>query len=154
MTPSDKCTAMVKQFEGCEKKQGNGTFKAYPDPASGGAPWTVGFGATGPDIRPDTIWTQAQCDARLAQDLARFGREVETLLHGAATTQNQFDALCDFVYNLGAANLASSTLLKKHKAGDYVGAADEFPKWNHGGGHTMPGLTKRREAEAQLYRSA
>lgn len=154
MTPSDKCTALVKQFEGCEKKQGNGTFKAYPDPASGGAPWTVGFGATGPDIHRGTIWTRAQCDARLADDLAKFSAGVSAAIGDAPTTQHQFDALVSFAYNAGLANLKSSTLLKKHKAGDYAGAAAEFGKWNHAAGKVLAGLTKRRVAEAALYASA
>ena len=68
-------------------------------------------------------------------------------------TQNQFDALVSFTYNLGAGNLRSSTLLKKLNAGDYAGAADEFPKWNKAGGKELAGLTRRRNAERDLFLS-
>jgi len=56
-----------------------------------------------------------------------------------------------FAYNVGVGNLQSSTLLKKHKAGDYRGAVAEFAKWNKAAGKVLPGLTKRRAAEAALY---
>lgn len=68
-------------------------------------------------------------------------------------TQNQFDALCDFVYNVGAGNFYGSTLLKKLKQSDYVGAAEEFVKWNMAGGKVIPGLTKRRLQEKTLFLS-
>jgi lysozyme len=59
--------------------------------------------------------------------------------------------MVSFAYNVGPANLASSTLLKKHKAGDYAGAAAEFAKWNKANRKVMAGLTRRRAAEAALY---
>ncbi|MDU2883127.1 MAG: lysozyme, partial [Enterobacter sp.] len=60
-------------------------------------------------------------------------------------------ALVDFAYNLGVKALEGSTLLKKLNAGDYAGAAAEFPKWNKAGGKVLPGLVKRREAERTLF---
>lgn len=152
MTPSQNCVNLVEEFEGCAEKQADGDFKAYPDPGTGGAPWTIGWGSTGSDITPDTVWTQAQCDARLQQNLTSFAAQVSTALQGGApTSQNQFDALVDFAYNLGIANLESSTLLKLHKEGDYAGAAAQFPLWDHADGKVMPGLQKRRAAEQALY---
>jgi lysozyme len=68
-------------------------------------------------------------------------------------TQGQFDALTDFVFNLGEARFASSTLLRKHQVGNYPGAALEFPRWVYAGGRVLPGLVKRRAAEAHLYLS-
>ena len=68
-------------------------------------------------------------------------------------TQGQFDALVSFAYNLGARALSTSTLLQKLNAGDYTGAADEFPRWNKAGGKVLPGLTWRREAERALFLS-
>ena len=68
-------------------------------------------------------------------------------------TQGQFDALVSFTYNLGARSLSTSTLLKKLNAGDYRGAADEFPRWNKAGGQVLAGLTRRREAERSLFLS-
>jgi GH24 family phage-related lysozyme (muramidase) len=151
MTPSNACVSLVQQFEGCAKKQSDGTMAAYPDPGTGGDPWTIGWGSTGPDVKQGMVWTQQQCDDRLAADLTSFSAGVTSALGGAATTQCQFDAMVSFSYNVGLGNLKSSTLLKKHKAGDYPGAALEFPKWNKAAGKVLPGLVRRRAAEAALY---
>jgi lysozyme len=153
MVPSSDCIKLVQSFEGCEKKQGNGTFNAYPDPGTGGDPWTIGWGTTGPDIKPGVNWTQQQCDDRFTQDLTRFAGGVANAIGGAATTQHQFDAMVSFSYNVGIGNLTKSTLLKLHKAGDYAGAANQFALWNKAAGRVLPGLTRRRAAEAALYRS-
>lgn len=75
------------------------------------------------------------------------------LLGKAKVSANQLGALVSFAYNLGIGALAKSTLLKKHLAGDYTGAAREFPKWKFGGGRVLPGLVKRRAAEVALYLS-
>ena len=143
--------ALIKQFEGCEKRRKDGTFGAYPDPGTGGDPWTIGWGATGPGIVRGTVWSQAQCDARLEADLTRFARDVTRALGGAATTQNQFDALVSFHYNTGA--IASATLTRQHKAGHFAEAAAEFGKWVRAGSRRLPGLVRRRAAEAALYQS-
>lgn len=142
--------ALIKRFEGCARKRGDGQFEAYPDPGSGGDPWTIGWGATGQGIGPGTIWTQAQCDARLEADLARFAAEVARALVDSPTSQCQFDALVSFHYNTGA--IGRATLTRLHKAGDFAAAAAEFGKWIHAGGRPLPGLRRRREAEAALYR--
>lgn len=151
MTPGPDCIKLVQQFEGCAKKQANGTFAAYPDPGSGGDPWTIGWGSTGPDIKKGVIWTQKQCDDRFTEHLDEFGEKVAKVLGTAKTSQNQFDAMVSFAYNVGVGNLSSSTLLKKHKAGDFKGAAAEFAKWNKAAGKVMAGLTRRRAAESKLY---
>lgn len=153
MDPSSDCIKLVQSFEGCAKKQANGTFNAYPDPGSGGDPWTIGWGTTGPDIKPGLNWTQQQCDDRFTQDLNKFAQNVAQAIGGAATTQPQFDAMVSFAYNVGIGNLTKSTLLRLHKAGDYAETANEFAKWNKAGGKVMAGLTRRRAAEAALYRS-
>jgi lysozyme len=153
MTPSSACVSLVKEFEGCAKKQADGTFVAYPDPGSGGDPWTIGWGSTGADIKKGAIWTQQQCDDRLSKDLTSFAARVASVIGTAATTQHQFDAMVSFAYNVGIGNLQSSTLLKLHKAGDYQGAAAQFVRWNKAAGKVMAGLTRRRTAEAALYAS-
>jgi lysozyme len=153
MDPSSDCIKLVQSFEGCEKKQGNGTFNAYPDPGTGGDPWTIGWGTTGPDVKRGVNWTQQQCDDRFKQDLTKFAQGVANVIGAAATTQHQFDAMVSFAYNVGIGNLTKSTLLKLHKAGDYAGAANEFGKWNKAAGKVMAGLTRRRAAEAALYKS-
>ena len=151
MTPSAACVSLVQQFEGCATRQSDGSFKAYPDPGSGGDPWTIGWGSTGADIKPGVVWSQSQCDDRLSRDLTTFATKVATLLGTAKTTQNQFDAMVSFAYNVGVTNLGNSTLLKLHKAGNYADAANQFALWNKASGKVLPGLIKRRAAEAALY---
>ena len=113
---------------------------------------TGGFGHTGPDVPPEgTPVSRTQADAWLASDLSRFESAVAAL--APRSTQGQFDAMVSFAYNLGEGALRSSTLLKKHNAGDFAGAADEFLKWNHAGGQVLAGLTRRREGERAVYLS-
>ena len=142
--------ALIKRFEGCAKRRDDGQFEAYPDPGTGGAPWTIGWGATGKGIGSGTVWTAQQCDARLEADLARYSAEVSRALGEAPTSQQQFDALVSFHYNTGA--IARATLTRLHQAGNYDGAAAEFGKWVNAGGRRLAGLVRRREAEAALYR--
>lgn len=147
--------ALIKRFEGCARLRPDGMIAAYPDPGTGAEPWTIGWGATGRDhvgggrIGPQTVWTQAQCDDRLAQDLLRYAADVVRALGDAPTTQPQFDALVSFHYNTGA--IARATLTRRHIAGDHAGAAREFARWNRAGGRVLKGLIRRRAAEAQLY---
>ncbi len=142
--------ALIKQFEGCAKRRGDGLFEAYPDPGTGGDPWTIGWGATGKGIAPGTVWTQAQCDARLEADLVRYAEGVSRAIGDAPTSQAQFDALVSFHYNTGA--ISKATLTRKHVVGDFAGAAREFDRWVYAGGKVMKGLVRRRAAEAALYR--
>lgn len=136
--------ALIKRFEGCR-------LAAYPDPGTGGDPWTIGWGATGKGIGPGVRWTQAQADTRLETDLLRYAAEVTQALGKVRTTQSQFDALVSFHYNTGA--IRKATLTRLHVAGDPVAAAGQFARWVHAGGRVMKGLVRRREAEAALYRS-
>lgn len=142
--------ALIKQFEGLAKVRSDGKVQAYPDPATGGDPWTIGWGTTGPDVKPGVVWTVEQCEARLRDHLREFEAVVNKAIANA--TQDQFDALVSFTYNLGPANFRKSTLLKKHNVGDHAGAAAQFLVWNRAAGRVMKGLTRRREAEARLYR--
>ncbi|MEM7703547.1 MAG: lysozyme [Pseudomonadota bacterium] len=149
--------ALIKSFEGCARLRRDGLVEAYPDPGTGGDPWTIGWGATGSGLElgsrigPGTVWTQKQCDTRLADDLTRYAREVAHAIGDARTTQKQFDAMVSFHYNTGA--ISRATLTKKHVAGDHDGAAKEFKRWNKAGGRVLKGLVRRRAEEAQLYRS-
>lgn len=139
---SAKGIALVKRFEGCR-------LAAYPDPGTGGDPWTIGWGATGKGIGPDTVWTQVQADVRLEADLARHAADVLRAIGKAPTSQHQFDALVSFHYNTGA--IGKATLTRLHIAGDHGGAAQQFARWVHAGGKVLAGLVRRREAEAALY---
>lgn len=142
---------LIKRFEGCARLRTDGMVEAYPDPASGGDPWTIGWGATGSGIGPDTVWTRAECDARLERDLIRYAEGVSRAIGEAPTTQAQFDALVSFHYNTGA--IARATLTKRHCEGDTRAAAAEFARWNRAAGRVLTGLTRRRAAEAALYRA-
>lgn len=144
--------ALIKRFEGCARQRCDGRYEAYPDPATGDSPWTIGWGATGRGIGPGTIWTSDECDARLLRDLARVAREVERALGDAPTTQPQFDALVSFHYNTGA--IQRATLTRRHRAGEFALAANEFRRWINAGGRRMAGLVRRRAAEAALYSTA
>jgi lysozyme len=139
-----KAIATIKQFEGCE-------LEAYPDPGTGGDPWTIGWGATGAGIRKGVRWTQQQADERLATDVMRFADGVDRLTGGKARPE-QRAALISFAYNVGLKALEDSTLLKLHRAGDYTGAAAQFGRWVNAGGKKLNGLVKRRAAEAAIYR--
>lgn len=151
MKTGAKGRALIQSFEQCR-------LVAYPDPGTGGAPWTIGWGRTKNVKRGDTC-TQEQADAWFEEELVEKERDLRFLLGDAPTTQDQFDALMSFEYNVGsdidddtvAEGLGDSTLLRKHKAGDYAGAALEFEKWNKAGGRVMAGLTRRRKAERELY---
>jgi lysozyme len=141
--------ALIKQFEGCK-------LTAYPDPGPGGKPWTIGWGATtdsyGHSIAEGTKWTQQQADQRLASHVAEFARGVDDALAGTPVTAMQKGALVSLAYNIGVGALAGSTLLRKHKAKDYAGAAEQFLVWSRAGGRVMQGLTNRRTAEARVYK--
>ncbi len=141
--------ALIQRWEGCARRRADGRYEAYPDPGSGGDPWTIGWGSTGAEVAPGVIWTKDQCDTRLKRDLARYSREVATAIGAAPTTPGQFDALVSFHYNTGA--IAKATLSKLHRAGLFARAQAEFGKWINAGGRVMRGLVKRRADEAELY---
>lgn len=143
MTPSPACVALIQSFEQCRLKSYLPTDHDK---------WTCGWGSTGPDIGPDTVWTQAEADARFVSDLAKFGAEVSGQV-SAATGQSQYDAMVSLAYNIGDGNFETSTLLKLHNAGDYAGAAGQFPRWNKQAGVVLNGLVRRRAAEEAMYRS-
>ena len=142
-------TALIKSFEGCARQRTDGLVEAYPDPGTGSAPWTIGWGATGAGIGPQTIWTRQECDQRLQSDLARYALDVASELGTSPTTQQQFDALVSFHYNTGA--IARATLTRLHKQGAFSAAQAEFARWNRAGGRVLKGLVRRRAAEARLY---
>lgn len=143
MTWLDMAISLAKQFEGC-------VLAAYPDPASGGDPWTIGYGATGTGICQGVEWTQAQADADLMSRMTAIGARVDALV-SVSITDEQKAALCDFAYNLGVGALAGSTLIKMLNAGNVQAAADQFMRWDIAAGHEMAGLAHRRDAERALF---
>jgi lysozyme len=134
---------LTEGFEGCR-------LIAYPDPGTGGDPWTIGYGHTGPDVHPGMTITLEQAEDLLAQDVKRAEADVNAKLI-VKVNQEEFDALVDFAFNCGCGNLNNSTLLKKLNANDFEGAAQEFLKWDMAAGHHMAGLLKRRQAEELLF---
>lgn len=116
-----------------------------------GTPWTIGFGSTGADVGPGTVWTLDQVKGRYVTQSAGFMRGVLAALGAVKVTANQLAALTSLAYNIGLAAFKSSTLLKLLLAGNVQGAADQFPRWNKAQGKVMPGLTKRRDAERALF---
>ncbi len=136
---------IVKKWEGCK-------LEAYPDPATGGAPWTIGYGATGPGIARGLKWSQKQAEDRLALDLDRFMAGVKSVLRHKVNDR-QLAAMTSLAYNIGVGAFKGSTLLRKFNAGDIEGAANEFPRWNKANGKVMRGLTNRRLDEQKLFLS-
>jgi lysozyme len=137
---SDKGAEALMRFEGCRTA-------AYQD--VGGA-WTIGYGHTGPEVVKGLVWTQADCQKHFRADVARFESGV-----AKATTpiisQQQFDALVSLAFNIGLGAYRESTLLKKLNAGDHVGAACQFVRWNKVGGQYNEGLALRRAAEMYMF---
>jgi lysozyme len=136
--------ALIRQFEGCR-------LEAYPDPGTGGAPWTIGWGSTGPGIRPGVRWTQAQADDRLARDVARFMDGVAAAITYSRPRPNEIGAMTSLAYNIGIEAFRASTLLREYNAGDKTAAAAQFMRWNRAGGRVMAGLTKRRASERAVF---
>lgn len=132
----------IKAWEGCR-------LTAYRCPAG---VWTVGYGHTGSDVIPGKRITQAEADALFEADIRKFADSVDTTLKGARVNNNQFDALVSLAYNIGIGAFAKSTLLTKVLADPgNSGIRAEFARWIRGGGKVLPGLVKRRTAEADHY---
>ncbi|HHA1955696.1 lysozyme [Enterobacter ludwigii] len=146
MQTSEKGIALIKEFEGCK-------LTAYQDSVG---VWTIGYGWTQPvdgkPIRAGMTIKQETAERLLKTGLVSYESDVSRLVK-VGLTQEQFDALVAFTYNLGARSLSTSTLLRKLNAGDYSGAAEEFLRWNKAGGKVLNGLTRRREAERALFLS-
>lgn len=139
---STKGLNLIKQFEGLR-------LTAYR--CSAGV-LTIGYGHTGSDVKEGLTITQAQAETLLKSDVKKFEIGVSALTAGIPLTQNQYDALVSFAYNVGLSAFESSTLLKKLRANPKDKTiADEFAKWNKAKGVVVAGLTNRRTQELQLY---
>jgi lysozyme len=143
----DQAVDLGEQFEG---------FRSAPYRDSVGV-WTFGFGSTRDEnsvpVNANTpAITEDQARALAKRDLMAAALEVTNDVT-VDLTDGQLAALEDFIYNLGAGNFRSSTLLRKLNAGDYDGAAAEFDKWDRAGGQVLAGLLRRRQAETDLFKS-
>ena len=143
---------LLKASEGC-------VLRAYKD--TGGV-WTIGYGHAGPDVHAGLVWTQADAEGWLKTDLAYFGHLADMAIKVPGTPQ-QKAAFVDLRYNVGQGaagvrdgilvlkNGLPSTLLRLLNSGDYQGAADQFPEWDHAGGIVVGGLKTRRLREQSLF---
>jgi lysozyme len=140
----------VKFREGCEHDLGNGSFAAYLDTNAKPAVWTIGYGTTGPEVFSGVVWTQAQCDAALADKLGRARAQLLALSPNVAWPPGAQDALTDFVYNEGSGNYEHSTVRKCVEAADWAGVRTHLLDWEFAGGKRLGGLVTRREGEAAM----
>lgn len=136
---SEQCVRMVKNFEGFRAT-------AYRDPVG---VLTIGYGTTF-GVKPGQTITEPQATERLCDELEHFARGVTQVVK-VPLTQNQFDALVSFSYNVGLTAFKKSTLLRLLNQKKYTEAAAEFPKWRIAGGKILPGLVKRRAKERALF---
>ncbi len=126
---------LTERFEGCR-------LAAYPD--TGGV-WTIGYGHTH-GVHPGMTCTLEQAEAWLREDIQAAADAVNRLVK-ISLKQTEFDALVDFVFNLGAGAFARSTMLKDINAGNLAAAALQFPLWDRDAGRVLAGLLHRRLAE-------
>lgn len=136
--------AMVMRFEGCK-------LIAYPDPGTGGAPWTIGWGET-LGVKQDDVWTQEYADARLRQ---RAGQFLLATLKRCPALHLEFPAriaACTcLAYNIGVGAFGASSVSRKTMQQDFTAAGNAFLLWNKSGGRVMRGLTIRRQSERIKY---
>lgn len=142
MTASEECAALVRRFEGFERRP-------YACPAGYR---TIGYGHR---ILPHEMFpaegiTEAQALDLLRADLETAARCVRECVR-APLTQRQFDALCSFVYNIGCARFRASTMLRLLNQNDHALAAREFSRWTYALGQKLAGLEKRRAAERAMF---
>jgi lysozyme len=123
-------------------------FRAKPYMDNGSL--AIGYGHHGPDVKPGLVWDEAQADMAQRADFAEFGRQIAGLVK-VPLTQGQFDALVDFVYNLGSERLKGSTLLTLLNQRAYAGAGQQFLRWDNNNGKPDANLLARRRQELQLF---
>lgn len=141
LQPSNACVELIKSSE---------DFRSHAYWDNGG--YAVGYGTHAPDVTADTVWTEQEATDRLLERLKAIGSAIKALVK-VPLTQGQFDALCDFCYNLGVGRLQESTLLRLLNLGEYERAGLELPKWDIADDEPSPGLKARRERELALYQS-
>ena len=139
MKISENGLNLIKHFEGCE-------LQAYKCPAG---VWTIGYGHI-KTAHEGKVITQEQADEMLVEEMEEYESYINRAVK-VELNQNQFDAMVSWVYNLGNGNLGASTLLKVLNMGDYAGVPAQMLRWNKAGGKVLEGLTRRRQAEADLF---
>jgi lysozyme len=133
--------AKLKGFEALK-------LKAYRD---GGGVWTIGWGHTGKDVHEGLEITPEQAEHLLMADLGYFEAGVDALTRDVPTTDGQFAAMVCLAFNIGLERFRNSTVLKRHKLGNRIGAANAFLLWKYDNGQLVEGLLRRREQERKMY---
>jgi len=141
MKISERGLELIKKFEGLR-------LEAYQD---AGGIWTIGYGHTGPDVKPGMKITKEEAEQLLLKDLDRFEAAVREEVK-VPITQEMFDSLVSFCYNIGIYAFRGSTLLRLLNKGQYEEAAREFQRWVYVRKAKLPGLVRRRKAEENLFR--
>lgn len=147
MKTSPDGLALIKRSEGLR-------LTAYPDPSTGGDPWTIGYGTTSGagvgKIYNGMVITQIQAESMLARSLEPIELGVLKALK-VQPSQQQFDAMVSLAYNIGIPKFTASSVVRYLNAGQVEKAAGAFLLWNKANGRVMAGLTKRRKAERDLF---
>lgn len=133
---------LIKSFESLR-------LEAYPDPGTGGDPWTIGYGHTEGVSQGDTC-TEDEANEFLQNDLSKFIQGVTDLLT-VELNDNQFSSLISFAFNCGLHNLSGSTLLREINDSNFNHIEKNFEMWDRAAGKVMTGLFRRRKAEADLF---
>ena len=139
MNISKEGLSLIKKFEGCE-------LEAYKCPAG---VWTIGYGHT-KDVKEGDKINKEEADYLLQEEMIEYESYINDFVE-VPLNQNQFDALCSWVYNLGPTNLKNSTMLRVLNEEKYADVPQEIKRWNKAGGEVLDGLIKRREAEAKMF---
>ncbi len=141
MVASQKAFDLIMDVEG-------DVLQSYQDQ---GGVWTIGYGHTGPDVTPNLVITQNDAIDLLQQDIVHKAEFPINTLVSRQLNQNQFDALCSFVFNIGAENFMHSTMLSLINDGFFISAAAQFPRWTYVKGVQNLGLAHRRTKEMTLF---
>lgn len=146
MNYSKNCLLVTKHFEGC-------VLHAYADPATGGKPYTAGYGHTGSDVKLGMVVTQEIADKWLADDLAKAASLVSKYAPHI-TDQGVFDCLVDMTFNMGSAFIQNDTIVGDFddlvRSGDWSKIKPKVSQFRMAAGKVLPGLVKRRIADVAL----
>jgi len=140
MKTSEEGKTLIKKFEGCK-------LRTYLDAVD--VP-TIAYGRT-KDVKIGDICTQQQAEDWLEEELVEYEGYVNEAVK-VELTQPQFDSIVSWTYNLGPSNLNRSSMLRVLNASDYDNVPEQIMRWNKAGGRVLPGLVRRREAEAEMFK--
>jgi lysozyme len=146
MKMSNEGKKVTKYFESLR-------LSAYPDPATGGKPWTIGYGHTGSDVYPGLVISQTRAEQLLDTDIAKAEVEVNKYSHNL--TQGQFDCLVDMVFNMGSGFIRPDNI--KGDFDDFIASGNtvemrkRIPQFRMAGGKVMRGLVRRRAANLATW---